>query len=611
MHLAKISIKGFRNLDGFTINLHPGLNVILGENNIGKTNLLDAIRLVLTTPYGNDGIRLSTDDLTRQKTEDADNAAAEREQSNTIEINLWFEQLSDEEQAEFLDLLNYTPPDITATVHYKAIYNPATDRWTTHRWGGNRPNADSSIPDDVLQSLSITMLGALRDAANVLQPGRLSRLARVLRTLATNEDQQAVEAIIRAANDALEANPFITRVQTKIHDKNYQAIGPHLSQKSMIRTSEPSFVRIAQNLRLVIDNNPNRAPTTPINNNDLEELRNNGLGYNNLLYLATVMTELHTARAATMPLLLVEEPEAHLHPQLQTRLADGLQQREEAKKVQTIVTSHSPTIAAHVPLDTLTIIHTTPHGTQATNLTTPQLSDAEGGQLRRLIDVTRASLFFARGLIIVEGITEAILLPVFARRLGTPLEDRAVSVIPICGVQFGTIAKLFARDRLQIPTCLVTDKDPTITNRDDWHTAAPEIGTQAQRVTNLEAACRDNPVLRVQSAQVTFEYNLALAGDHNARIIAQAWEQATTGDPTILNAERIEQLPNTPERALHVWRAICIADGGKRKAAFAQALATLLDNKEANGRYTISPDTFAIPQYLREAITHALGRRDL
>jgi putative ATP-dependent endonuclease of the OLD family len=595
MHLAKIAIKGFRNLKDFSIMLRPGLNVLLGENNIGKTNLLDAICLALTTTYGAERFRLSPSDLSRPGA------------TTTIEISLWFEQLSDEEQAEFIDLLNYNPPNITASLHYTATYNAELDRWTTNRWGGDRPNTDGGIPEDVIQSLPVTMLGALRDAASALQPGRFSRLARLLKLLANDQDKTALEQIIQTANSALEGNPFISEVQGRIHTQSHQAIGSTLSQRSIIRTSEPDFERIAQNLRLVIDNNPNRTAGAAITNDELSELRNNGLGYNNLLFLATVMTELHVARNATMPLLLVEEPEAHLHPQLQTRLTDGLQQRQETKKVQTIVTSHSPTIAAHVAIADLTIIHATHNGTKATSLAVVPMTDPERAQLRRLIDVTKATLFFARGLIIVEGITEALLIPILARRLGTPLEDRAVSVIPLCGVEFNTIARLFGPERIAIPTSLVTDADPTIVTGATWRDTTFTAGTQAARVTSLETDCTGNPTICIKKASVTFEYDLALAGEHNPDLIARAWEKVFAGQPQNLNQAAITLLDDTPARALHIWRAICIADDGRRKASFAQELATLLDQKNADGTYTITPERFTVPQYLREAITHALG----
>jgi hypothetical protein len=153
----------------------------------------------------------------------------------------------------------------------------------------------------------------------------------------------------------------------------------------------------------------------------------------------------------------------------------------------------------------------------------------------------------------------------------------------------------------------VTDADPAITNNEDWRTAIPRFGTQATRVTNLEAACRDNPVLCVKKASVTFEYDLAVAGEHNPAMIARAWETTFAGNPTNLNQACIEQLPDTAARALHTWRAICLADNGKRKAVFAQSLAALLDQKNPDGTYTISHEEFAVPTYLREAVTHAMG----
>lgn len=596
MYLSTIRVQNFRNLTNFTLQLQPGLNVILGENNIGKTNLLDALRLALSAPYNNESVRLTTDDLPRTGTE------------KTIAISLHFDGLTTEEQAEFLDLLHYQPPNSTASLHFTASYNPTTDRWTTRRWGGEHTDTDSGIPEDVLQSIPITMLGALRDATSALQPGRQSRLARLLKTLSTNDEKTAIASILKTANDALEDNAFIKRVQDKIHAQSNDAIGPNLSQASLIRASAPSFERIAQNLRLVIDNHPDRAQGVPIADADIEELKCNGLGYNNLLYIATVMTELHAAQSATMPLLLVEEPEAHLHPQLQTKLDDGLRQPHQDRLVQTIVTSHSPTIAAHVRLGDISIIHDTPDGLRAARLATLALTPKEQAHLRRLIDVTKATLFFARGLIIVEGITEALLLPVLARRLGTPLEDHAVSVIPLCGVEFGTMAKLFGTGRLCMPTSLVTDSDPTIADANDWTRATPNIGEKAARVTNLEGRCAANTVLCIKTASVTFEHELANAGPNNPIVVAQAWEDCHDGMPQILNRERIACLPTTPEQALLCWRAICIADQGKHKAAFAQALSALLDDKNATGAYTITNEQFSVPPYLVEAINHALGR---
>ncbi len=69
MHLARVTLANFRNLRAFEVKFRPGLNVILGENNVGKTNVLDAIRLALSNMLVGESLRLSPDDLSRPPVE--------------------------------------------------------------------------------------------------------------------------------------------------------------------------------------------------------------------------------------------------------------------------------------------------------------------------------------------------------------------------------------------------------------------------------------------------------------------------------------------------------------------------------------------------------------
>lgn len=591
MHLSKIEIVNFRGLRELTVTLQAGLNVLVGRNNTGKTSLMHAVRHALgASASRGDPIWLSEDDFFCDR--------VTRTRAQELSVTLTFEGLSAEQRAFFYEIVDFNHDSIessVAIIRFSASWNATKSRAQVRRTGGAAASGAPEIPSEILAAIPVTFLPAMRDAESQLAPGPRSRLAAMLRSIADRRSVSSrmnIESLFSRANQDLELDPLIVTVHESLRRTTQSLSGSDYSEAA-IRATDVDFDRILRTLQVQMTGEP------------VGGLQANGLGYNNLLYMAVVLEHLQDPLADELPLLMVEEPEAHLHPQLTSLLAEYLSAvRPAGLTPQTLVSTHSPTLAAAVPVERMNILFGD-NGVgevRASSLASLTLTTREAGAVRRMMDVTRASMYFAKGVILVEGVCEALLVPIVAKRLGYDLAKQHIAVVPICGVAFSTFSKLLGASGFGVRASIVTDADPPISREPSgrWQDAVPEeidgVFALSARTTKLKSDFEHHANVRVFNSQLTLEYDLAVAGDLNAKMIAEAWERCFERTPSSLNQSMVEnEQLSRREKALLVWRGVCLSSSTGSKAELAQHLSEMLDNPtERTG--------FEVPQYLAEAI---------
>lgn len=201
-------------------------------------------------------------------------------------------------------------------------------------------------------------------------------------------------------------------------------------------------------------------------------LQHNGLGYNNLIniYMLIKLTEVQKGR--DFKILCLEEPEAHLHPAMQYKLFKYLKNLDKKNELnqQIFVTTHSSNISAVAGIDNMFMLsyeRSEDVSDCHQQSLAEQFKDTDGKtekndaklHLSKFLDVTRSDMLFADKVILVEGIAEKLLMPLFMDTCGCSYEDEHISIIEIGGKHFEHFIELFNGNTVSKKVLCITDKD--------------------------------------------------------------------------------------------------------------------------------------------------------
>lgn len=650
MYLKYLQIVNYKNLKSARFTFGKGANAIIGENDSGKSNAITALRILLDDSFYYNTKRLKESDFTD---------SLPNWRGHWIIISAYFDEISSEEKSNeackdmipdkenedflksFIRCEGYNYGTVTLLIRpqksirkalfeaeneknfdaarsrikledYEFVYTARsqvdfTQEDVYKRIVGDIDSFQYADPEqedsaiiggklDILEIwkyISVVFIDALRDVESELRKPKnpIRRIVDSIRNDISDLDINEIKEKIQELNSTISGVGQISGIGNQINHKLDEIIGLVYSPNIVLESQMKDDISVLSKYISML----------PSDKQDIDLL---GLGHLNILFIALKLVEFEfNMNRELVNIMLIEEPEAHIHTHIQKTLFDNLQVSKDYTQV--LMTTHSTHLSEVADItkvnvlkgrENISVVMQPSNGLNEFGETQLKLKDVSLTQcLERFLDAKRSVLLFSKGIILVEGDGEEILIPNLVKKtMGISLDELGIGLINVGSVAFENIACIFSPCRLQRYCSIITDMDQQLLGAKKCSSEAEKRGKS--RKDKLDKLFGSNPYVEMFYAPYTLEVDFCNE-EENRKYVKRIIDYHYTDSDTIANHKENLDI-SAPKR----YDSVLTLATGMKKGWYATILSEYIDSLAVIPEYILEAIAFAS----REVITTAI-----